>query len=226
MHSSKSASNNRAGRPAVSTDGLDDHGVSPWLDQFFGNCSLVGCNRSKIAFIAFHDYQGDVSKILSRAEGLLRRYGKPTWITEFAINKWARVTKGPGGGCNECNITRAMQDDYMRQVLPALEKSEAVHRYAWYSARDRPQPQINMVRFPAPSLGHLLRAFLLARPLHLASSLWCGAGESAGVERLGAHADEHRRALQGARRRHPACRRALIVLANAPIGFVPGAHIQ
>ena len=140
-------------RPAVSTTGLDDHGVSPWLDQFFGNCSLVGCNRSKIAFIAFHDYQGDVSKILSRAEGLLRRYGKPTWITEFAINKWARITKVPGGGCNECNITRAMQDDYMRQVLPALEKSEAVHRYAWYSARDRPQPQINMVRFPAPLLG-------------------------------------------------------------------------
>ena len=177
MHSSKSASNNRAGRPAVSTDGLDDHGVSPWLDQFFGNCSLVGCNRSKIAFIAFHDYQGDVPKILSRAEGLLRRYGKPTWITEFAIQKWARVTKGPGGGCNDCNITRAMQDDYMRQVLPALEKSEAVHRYAWYSARDRPQPQISMVRFPACPL---------ARPLHLPHRLamrcrgicWCGTTRS------------------------------------------------
>ena len=199
MHSSKSASNNRAGRPAVSTDGLDDHGVSPWLDQFFGNCSLVGCNRSKIAFIAFHDYQGDVSKILSRAEGLLRRYGKPTWITEFAIQKWARVTKGPGGGCNECNITRAMQDDYMRQVLPALEKSEAVHRYAWYSARDRPQPQINMVSFPAPRSATFYVPYVRGPPL--ASSPRCGAGESAGVERLGAHADEHWRDLQGARRR-------------------------
>ena len=172
MHSSTSASNNRAGRPAVSTDGLDDHGVSPWLDQFFGNCSLVGCNRSKIAFIAFHDYQGDVSKILSRAEGLLRRYGKPTWITEFAVQKWARE-RDWGRDCNECNITRAMQDDYMRRVLPALEKSEAVHRYAWYSARDRPQPQISMVRFPACPL---------ARPLLLPHRLamrcrgicWCG----------------------------------------------------
>ena len=25
--------------PAVSTTGADVHGVSPWLDQFFGNCS-------------------------------------------------------------------------------------------------------------------------------------------------------------------------------------------
>ena len=187
-------------RPAVSTTGLDDHGVSPWLDQFFGNCSLVGCNRSKIAFIAFHDYQGDVSKILSRAEGLLRRYGKPTWITEFAINKWARVTKGPGGGCNECNITRAMQDDYMRQVLPALEKSEAVHRYAWYSARDRPQPQINMVSFPAPSLGHLLRA------VHVCS--WASTGLIAavrcrGICWCGTTRRPRRRALERSTRRTP-----------------------
>ena len=35
--------------PAVSTTGLDDHGVSPWFDQFFGNCSITpGCNASKI----------------------------------------------------------------------------------------------------------------------------------------------------------------------------------
>ena len=35
--------------PAVSTTGLDDRGVSPWLDQFFGNCSLTpGCDTSQI----------------------------------------------------------------------------------------------------------------------------------------------------------------------------------
>jgi len=41
-----------------------------------------------------------------QAEGLMKRYGKPTWITEFAINKWARVQHG---GCDNCNITRPMQ---------------------------------------------------------------------------------------------------------------------
>ena len=53
--------------PAVSTTGIDNYGVSPWLDQFFGNCSVVpGCNQSQIDYIAFHDYQGDPLKIISK----------------------------------------------------------------------------------------------------------------------------------------------------------------
>ena len=92
-------------------------------------CCLVG------RYMAFHDYQGDVSKILSRAQGLKQRYGKPCWITEFAINKWARMQ---GGHCDNCNITRAMQDTYMKQVLSALDSSDAVFRYSWYTARDKP----------------------------------------------------------------------------------------
>ena len=96
--------------PAVSTTGADNDGVSSWLDQFFGNCSITpGCNSSQIEYIAFHDYQGDPDKILSKAAGLMKRYGKPTWITEFAINKWAR---SQGGVCDDCNITRPMQDTY------------------------------------------------------------------------------------------------------------------
>lgn len=75
--------------PAISTTGADVHGVSPWFDQFFGNCTVTpGCNSSRIDYIAFHDYTGDVAEIVSRAEGLMKRYGRPTWITEFAINKW------------------------------------------------------------------------------------------------------------------------------------------
>lgn len=120
--------------PAVSTTGLNDDGESPWFDEFLGNCSITpGCNTTRIDFMAFHDYQGNVSKLLSRAEGLMRRYGKQVWITEFAINKWA---------C-DCNVTRDMQDAYMKLALPALDKSPAVFRYAWYTARDQPVPGVN-----------------------------------------------------------------------------------
>ena len=116
-------------------------GVSPWFDQFFGNCSVItGCDVDKIQYIAFHDYGGNVDHILSRAQGLMARYGKPTWITEFAINKWARIQHGV---CNNCNITRDMEDAYMKEVLPALDKSPAVHRYAWYTARDKPVGDTN-----------------------------------------------------------------------------------
>ena len=156
--------------PAVSTTGLDDHGVSPWFDQFFGNCSLVpGCNASQIKYIAFHDYTGDVSRILGRAEGLMQRYGKQVWITEFAINKWARMQ---GGVCDDCNITRPMQDKYMAEVLPALDKSDAVFRYVWYTARDKPVGDSNNGNLlvwnestPTPtSTGEIYKSHALVTP--------------------------------------------------------------
>lgn len=41
------------------------------FDEFFGNCSVTpGCNQSQIDFIAFHDYQGDPLKIISKVRCL------------------------------------------------------------------------------------------------------------------------------------------------------------
>lgn len=122
--------------PAVSTTGLEDDGSSDWFDEFFGNCTEAvtpGCDTSKISYMAFHDYNGNVSRIIGRAKGLQKRYGKPVWITEFAINKWAY--KG--------NVNRSLTDAYMKDVLPALEASDAVFRYAWYTARDADMLNIN-----------------------------------------------------------------------------------
>ena len=129
--------------PAVSTTGLDDTGRSQWLDEFYGNCSTVvpDCNVSSIEYVAFHDYNGDAKRLVGRAEGMAKRYGKPVWITEFGINKWARIVNGK---CENCNITRAMEDQYMQEVLPLLDASPAVHRYAWFTARDKPTPGIAM----------------------------------------------------------------------------------
>ena len=45
------------------------------------------------------------------------------YCNRSAIQKWA-ITGLP-------NITRAMQDAYMKVVLPALDQSDAVFRYAW-----------------------------------------------------------------------------------------------
>ena len=147
---------------ALSTTGLNDAGVSPWLDEFFGNCSqLSGCDPTKLEGIAFHDYNGNVARLLQRASGLSSRYGpvigQPAgariWITvsgtasqqtlspfsepctkacclaqEFAVNHWA---------CG-CTVTRAMQDAYLAEALPALDNHPAIERYAWYTARDDP----------------------------------------------------------------------------------------
>lgn len=115
--------------PAISTTGLNDDGVSKWLDEFFANCSTIDtCDPSLIEHIAFHDYGGDPDVIVKRANGLYRRYKRTVWITEFAINKWSAGYPP----------TREQQDAYMRKVLSMLDESEAIYRYAWYTARDQP----------------------------------------------------------------------------------------
>eukprot|EP00756_Hemistasia_phaeocysticola_P064761 Hpha_TRINITY_DN8047_c0_g1::TRINITY_DN8047_c0_g1_i1::g.140215::m.140215 len=77
-----------------------------------------------------HDYGGSVSKLIKRVNGLKERYGRDVWLTEFAISPW---TSG-------IRPTRAEQDAYMKEVLPALDQNPNVFRYAWYSARDAPPP--------------------------------------------------------------------------------------
>ncbi len=116
--------------PALSTTGLNNAGESHWLDEFFGNCTHVvaACDPDSIKHIAFHDYNGDPDRIIARAEGLFKRYNRSVWITEFAINRWS-VGYAP---------TRAQQDAFMAKVLPVLEASDVIDRYAWYSARDQP----------------------------------------------------------------------------------------
>ena len=90
--------------------------------------------------MAFHDYTGNVTRLIKRAEGLYARYKKRVWVTEFAINKWARTVNGK---CNNCNITREMTDAYMQEALPLLDQNDAIYRYAWYSARDVSVPGVN-----------------------------------------------------------------------------------
>lgn len=70
--------------PAVSTTGLDDHGVSPWFDQFFGNCSIVpGCDASQIECVwhqqtrSPQSYHGGAALSYLRVLGGLQVHGLP-----------------------------------------------------------------------------------------------------------------------------------------------------
>ena len=117
---------------------------SAWLDQFLGNCSIVpGCDVSLIKYIAVHDYSGDATGIVQRAQAfqqlyvnlavvppvsipactlfrpappVMVRYNRQIWLTEFSV--------GNGAG-------RAANDAFCSKVLPGLEASPSVYRYAW-----------------------------------------------------------------------------------------------
>jgi len=97
---------------------------TPWLDEFFGNCTqIAACDPSLIKYVAMHDYGGDTDDIIKKAAGSAKKYGRPIWLTEFSV----------GSGKH-----RTTQDAFMRKIIPALEASGDVFRYAWYSTRNAP----------------------------------------------------------------------------------------
>jgi len=116
--------------PAVSSSGpdaWDADGVSTWLDYFFGNCSAVpGCENSSIKYIAMHDYEGDLAKLKRRIEGAANRYKRQIWLTEFGHLVYGNPP------------TRSEEDAYLKEALPFLDQHPDVFRYAWFTARNKP----------------------------------------------------------------------------------------
>lgn len=135
-----------SGSESGGKDAWDDNGRSTWYDDFFGNCTHVvkDCDPSKIKYIAMHDYHGNVTGLKRRIEGAFKRYGeRKIWLTEVAITKWGQPP------------SRAAQDAYMAELLPYLDSSEHVFRYAWFSSRNAPNPQnggSNLLPFDSDSL--------------------------------------------------------------------------
>ena len=81
-----------------------------------------------MAFLALHHYWNWHTK--EGAEAFLKiidetweMYKKPIWITEFALSGVPAWTKQ----------TRQSAIDYMKIVLPELDKRDYVERYAWFS---------------------------------------------------------------------------------------------
>merc|ERR1711874_116777 len=97
---------------------------TPWLDEFFGNCSSVsGCDPSLIKYVAFHDYSGNPDTIINNANGAAKKYGRKVWLTEFSVGSEKH---------------RPDQDSFLKEIIPRLEDADSVFRYAWYSTRNRP----------------------------------------------------------------------------------------
>eukprot|EP00551_Chaetoceros_affinis_P014809 CAMPEP_0203709246 /NCGR_PEP_ID=MMETSP0091-20130426/61407_1 /ASSEMBLY_ACC=CAM_ASM_001089 /TAXON_ID=426623 /ORGANISM="Chaetoceros affinis, Strain CCMP159" /LENGTH=251 /DNA_ID=CAMNT_0050586205 /DNA_START=68 /DNA_END=823 /DNA_ORIENTATION=- len=60
---------------------------------------------------------------MNRINGWYNEFGKPTWVTEIGCNPW---------GGKPCSAED--HEEMMRQFIPYLDSSNAVFRYAWFSA--------------------------------------------------------------------------------------------
>jgi hypothetical protein len=113
----------RLGSPAPA---FDDKGRK-WLDDFMTKATA---NKLRVDFVAVHWY-GDVAdpraaaKFSSWLAGIHNRYNKPIWITEFAGLNW---------GWLHHPITEEMNEKFLADIEPSMEKTEWIERYCWFSS--------------------------------------------------------------------------------------------
>lgn len=111
----------RLGSPATSTPSVVDGNIPmQWYDDFFAACQ--GC---KVDFLAVHMYKTTAASAKQTLEDLHNRYKLPIWITEF----------NAGGSWNHVDETG--QVEYMKEMLPFLEETPYIERYAWFSTRNK-----------------------------------------------------------------------------------------
>lgn len=88
-----------------------------WFDEFFPICMELGC---RIDYLATHSYSCDAAHDMKYLQGLYERYGLKIWFTEFACPN----TRDPNVALN-----------YMKEMLPMLEKADYIWKYSWFVHR-------------------------------------------------------------------------------------------
>ncbi|HEY3268390.1 MAG TPA: glycosyl hydrolase [Armatimonadota bacterium] len=103
------------GSPACADDS------SQWMRDFMAGATKRGY---RIDFVGLHSYVQNPSDFLGYVDYIHNLYGKPLWITEFAPADWS----------GQRGVTVQQATNYMRAVVPELNRRSYVLRYAWFSA--------------------------------------------------------------------------------------------
>lgn len=112
------------GLPLVSPAAADPEG--DWMERFMAGVKKSGF---RVDYIAIHSYGGpNAAAFLGKLERVYRKFGLPLWITEFGVADWQASTLEANR-----NSTKSVEE-FMKAVLPKLDRLKYVHRYAWFSA--------------------------------------------------------------------------------------------
>jgi len=77
-----------------------------------------------------HHYGGiNAQAFLDKLQRVYDLYGKPIWITEFAVADWQATSPEANRYSSEQVL------EFMQTVLPALDTIKYVQRYAWFPAK-------------------------------------------------------------------------------------------
>lgn len=100
--------------------------LGPWFEDFSKRMTERGKGYD---FVAVHWYGAPSAKsFLRKIDDIHEAYGKPIWITEFAVSDWAAQDG------RTSRYTAEATERFMATVLPELERRPYVERYAWMGA--------------------------------------------------------------------------------------------
>ncbi|ESP01176.1 hypothetical protein LOTGIDRAFT_172699 [Lottia gigantea] len=101
--------------PALAACDIDPDMCIRWYETFFKHCK--GCRVDKIAI---HGYHCQPQRMMQSIEKISRHFNRKIWLTEFSC-------KGAVSIDHDLN--------FMKTILPMLERSPYVERYAWFCNR-------------------------------------------------------------------------------------------
>lgn len=108
----------KLGSPATAKNPLNK---DSWLEQFMTRIQL---ENLRVDFICIHWYAPpNPDSLLRLVDGVWEKWGKPIWITEFAVADWKTKTM--------TKYTHEQVQNFMKTVIPELEKRDYVERYTW-----------------------------------------------------------------------------------------------
>lgn len=96
---------------------------SLWLQSFM---DLAKKNGLRVDFMTMHCYGWpNATDFLNKVRMLHEKYGKPVWVTEYAVADWSATTASAN------RYTRKQTEDFMRETVAGMRAMPYVERFAW-----------------------------------------------------------------------------------------------
>mgnify|MGYP006272759269 CR=1 FL=1 len=132
--------------------------VSPapanWNRAWMGNfMKQVEENNLRVDYIAIHWYgPPNAENFIQMLRKIYYLYDRPIWITEFAVADWQ------ANSIADNRYSKEQVLDFMKTVLPQLDKLPFVYRYSWFNGKPNGRVLGNSVLFDEndelTELGH------------------------------------------------------------------------
>jgi hypothetical protein len=108
------------------------HPDKEWMIAFMDGVKQRGL---RVDFICVHSYGGpNPEALVKRLEAVHKMFGRPIWITEFAVGDWKAKSVDQNQHKPEAVL------GFMEKVLPMLDRLDFVERYAWFPSKPTSAP--------------------------------------------------------------------------------------